>query len=126
MPIPKPTVVRPRRFRSPESCAARDWISRAQSTAERSACSAGLGAPQMHMAASPMNLLTVPPCAATRSTTTSKYSLSSATTSLGPSFSEMVVKPRTSRKSTETWRTSPRRARSSSSERMRSATSPET
>src|SRR6267378_5804602 len=123
IPMPNPTVVRPRRFRSPESCAARDWISRAQSTA---ACSAGLGAPQMHMAASPMNLLTVPPCAATRSTTTSKYSLSSATTSLGPSFSEMVVNPRTSRNSTETWRTSPRKARSSSSERMRSATSPET
>ena len=120
--MPIPTLVSPRRARSAESAATADWICSAQTTADFSGSGAVCGAPQMHIAASPMNLFTAPPLAVTRSTTTSKYSLSSATTSEGVSRSEMVVKPRTSRKRTVTWRTSPRSRRSSVSESTRCAT----
>ena len=69
-------------------------------TPRSSSSSCGNGIPKPAMIASPINLSTIPPCSLIASTMMSKYSFNSVTVPCAPKASVIVVKLRTSEKST--------------------------
>ena len=83
------------------------WSSRAPWRACEAASWSETGAPNTESAASPWNLLITPLLRCTTSTTTSKNSLSAATTSSGVWSTAYVVEPMTSMNNTATLRSSP-------------------
>ena len=83
--------------------------SRAAARAAAAEFSCGTGAPKMHSAASPSNLLTQPPCRSTTDTTTPKNPLSTPTTSVGGNVDASAVEPSTSMNSTAASHVSPPR-----------------
>ena len=79
-------------------------IARAASKPAWPGFGSGRGAPKNAITPSPMNSLTVPPCACTTSVAVSNSVLSIAVTRSGASLSTRVVKPRTSMNMTQTKR----------------------
>ena len=80
------------------------------------------GAPKMHSAPSPSNLLTHPPSAVTTSTTTSKKALRVRTTTSAPSRSARAVEPTRSTNMALTSRRSPSRCTPLSNARLATST----
>src|SRR5829696_2623377 len=81
-----PAIARPAETPMPNSVSPSTWMrsscsSREAASAAPQASGCSIGAPKMHSAASPWNLLTNPPWRLTVSTTTRKNSLSRLTTS---------------------------------------------